>query len=96
MNICLSKFGSVLTCRSSGSEAYKAVLSTLSSRNEDEDIIVDFDGVTTFSHSWGDEFLTSLQKQFGDRLILKNTKNPSIALTIAILERVNGSEFKIF
>lgn len=95
MNIHLSKFGSVLTSRQAGKEAYSAFLPMLASANGNEIILVDFDGVSTFSPSWGDEFLTPLQKKFGDRLILKNVKNPSVSLTITTLEGVNGSKFKL-
>lgn len=96
MNINLSKFGSVLTSRQSGKEAYAAFMPTLATIKNGEELLVDFDGISTFSPSWGDEFLTPLLKQFGERLILKNTKNPSVSLTITILEKINGSKFKIF
>ena len=96
MRIDLSKFGSILLSRSSGKEAYAAFLPTLRNLKNNEELMVDFDGVSTFSPSWGDEFLTPLLKQFGERLILKNTKNPSVSLTITTLENVNKSKFKIF
>lgn len=95
MNINLSKFGSVLTSRQSGKEAYAAFLPTLATVKNGEELLVDFDGVSTFSPSWGDEFLTPLLKQFGERLILRNTKNPSVSLTIDTLEKINKSKFKI-
>lgn len=96
MNINLSKFGSVLTSRQSGKEAYAAFLPTLATVKNGEELLVDFDGVSTFSPSWGDEFLTPLLKQFGEHLILKNTKNPSVSLTIDTLEKINKFKFKIF
>ena len=95
MNIYLNKFGSVLNSRPSGKEAYAAFLPTLATVKNGEELLVDFDGVSTFSPSWGDEFLTPLLKQFGGRLILKNTKNPSVSLTIDTLEKINGSKFRI-
>lgn len=94
MTIHVTKFGSVLTSRQAGKEAYEAFLPTLSGLNDRENILVDFDGVSSFSPSWGDEFLTPLQKRFGDRLTLKNITNPSVSLTITTLERSNGSKFK--
>lgn len=96
MNINLSKFGSVLTSRQSGKEAYAAFLPILATIKKDEELIIDFEGVSTFSPSWGDEFLTPLLKQFGGRLILKHTKNPSVSLTITTLEKINGPKFRIF
>jgi len=91
----MTKFGTVLTSRQAGKEAYGAFLPTLMSLNNNERVLVDFEGMSTFSPSWGDEFLTPLQKKFGDRLTLKNVSNPSVSLTITTLERINGSKFKI-
>ena len=96
MTIHITKFGSVLTSRSAGKEAYAAFLPILTGLKKNEEILVDFDGISTFSPSWGDEFLTPLQKKFSHRLTLKNLSNPSVALTISTLERINGSKFKKF
>ena len=90
----MTKFGSVLTSRQAGKESYAAFLPTLTNLSDKEDVLVDFGGLSTFSPSWGDEFLTPLQKKLGDRLTLKNLSNPSVSLTITTLERINGSEFK--
>lgn len=90
----MKKFGSVLTSRQAGKEAYAAFLPTLKNVASDDEILVDFEGLSSFSPSWGDEFLTPLQKTFGDRLTLKNTLNPSVSLTISMLGRMNGSKFK--
>ncbi len=95
MTIYIAKFGSVLSSRQAGKEAYAAFLPTLIHLNTEEEILVDFDGVSAFSPSWGDEFLTPLQKQFGDRVLLKHTPNPSVALTLLTLERSNKFQFKI-
>ena len=95
MTILMTKFGTVLTSRQAGKEAYAAFLPTLESLQSDEEVQVDFEGVSTFSPSWGDEFLTSLQKKISDRLTLKNISNPSVALTITTLEKINGAKFKI-
>lgn len=94
MIIKMTKFGTVLTSRQAGKEAYGAFLPTLAGLNDKENILIDFDGVIAFSPSWGDEFLTPLQKRFGDRLTLKNVTNPSAALTIVTLEDVNGAAFE--
>lgn len=94
MIINIAKFGSVLTSRQSGKESYDAFKPTFTGIKDLEEIVVDFDGVISFSPSWGDEFLAPLQKRFGDRLILKNITNPSVSLTIATLEKVNGCKFR--
>ena len=94
MIIELKKFGIVLTSRQSGREAYLAFSPSLPSDGNDE-IVVDFAGVSVFSPSWGDEFLTPLQTTFGERLVLKNTTNPSVALTISTLEKINKTKFTV-
>jgi len=95
MTITVAKFGSVLASRQAGKEAYAAFLPVLAGVSADEKVLVDFDGLSAFSPSWGDEFLTPLQKKFGDRLTLKNTSNPSVSLTISTLERSNGILFDV-
>ncbi len=89
----MTKFGTVLTSRQAGKEAYAAFLPILTNLSENEEVLVDFEGVSTFSPSWGDEFLTPLQKKFGDLLTVKNVSNPSVSLTISTLERINGAIF---
>ncbi len=94
MTIHLVKFGTVLISRQAGREAYAAFLPTLTQVKDHENILVEFEGISTFSPSWGDEFLTPLQQRFGDRVTLQYTSNPSAVLTISTLERINGSTFK--
>lgn len=93
MHIEIKKFGTVLTSRQAGKEAYAAFLPTLNAADAKEKITVDFGGVSTFSPSWGDEFLTPLKKQFGSRLFLQSSVNPSVELTIKTLEQANGFLF---
>lgn len=91
----MTKFGSVLSSRQAGKESYAAFLPTLVTVASNEEVLVDFDGVSSFSPSWGDEFLTPLQKKFGKRLTLKNVTNPSVSLTVKTLERINNAQFRI-
>ncbi len=95
MIIYMIKFGSVLTSRQAGKEAYAAFLPILNSVNNQEEVLVDFDGVSALAPSWGDEFLTPLQKKFDNRLTLINTSNPSVALTISMLEKIDHVKFKV-
>jgi hypothetical protein len=94
MNIELKKFGTLLTSRQSGREAYSAFTPTLSEQKETEEIVVDFTGVTTFSPSWGDEFLRPLHERYGKRLFLRSTENPSVKLSLEILEETNSLSFQ--
>ncbi len=95
MIIFFKKFGTTLNGRQFGRESFAAFDSSLENIGKDENVIVDFDGVVTFTPSWGDEFLNPLVSKFGKRLILKNTKNPSVQASLEILEEVYKKKFKI-
>jgi hypothetical protein len=87
MIIQLKKFGITLVSRPSGKEAWLAFQPVLNEISGDEEIIVDFDGVVVLTPSWADEFLTPLHKQFNNRIKLHNIDNPSVAATLAILDK---------
>jgi hypothetical protein len=93
MKIELKKFGTTLISRQTGQEALAAFKPSLESMTKDEKIEVDFDGVNTFSPSWGDEFLRPLLERYGDNLFLLNTKNPSVNVTVELLEEANKIKF---
>jgi len=93
MTIYLKKFGTLLNGRMLGKEAFAAFLPSLKDVQGNEKIEVDCDGVDVFSPSWGDEFLSSLIEKFGDRVVLKNTKNPSVKTTLEFLEKINKVKF---
>lgn len=95
MKLELKKFGITLISRQAGKEAFAAFQSTLSDFGSGDNLEIDFDGVITFSPSWGDEFLTPLLNQLGDRLILLPTDNPSVKATIELLEKISGKKFKL-
>lgn len=94
MTIKMNKFGYVLTSRQAGKDAYAAFLPTLSEVKDGQEVVVDFEGVNTFSPSWGDEFLTPLHQRFGDALLLVNTSNPSVTLTLETLESIHGYKLR--
>lgn len=95
MTIQIKKFGTTLISRQTGKEAALALQPLLKDMKENETVEVDFDGVFTFSPSWGDEFLTPLINTYGDKLILKNTENPSVVATLDILQTTLGKTFHI-
>lgn len=95
MIIELKKFGTTLVSRQTGKEALAAFLPTLENVKENEIVEIYFDGVLTFSPSWGDEFLRPLHEKFGDHLILQKSTNQSVVLTIELLEEINKFKFKI-
>jgi len=88
MKIELKKFGDLLTSRQDGKEALAAIEQQLQTLSENSVIEIDSDGVITFTPSWADEFLTKLVERFGTRVILINTKNPSVIATLSILKKL--------
>jgi len=93
MVIQLKKFGTTLTSRSFGQEAFSAFKPSLQDVADDESIIVDFNGVNTFSPSWGDEFISPLMEIYKERFLIKKTKNPSVIETLLLLEEIHGFSF---
>ncbi len=95
MTILFKKFGTTLTGRQFGKEAFAAFLPSLKDVGSDEKIEVDFEGVNVFTPSWGDEFLSLLLEKFGNRVFLKNTQNPSVKTTIELLEEIHKIKFNV-
>jgi len=95
MIIYLKKFGTTLNGRQFGRESFAAFDSSLQDIGKDENVIVDFEGVVTFTPSWGDEFLNPLLGKFGKRLVVKNTKNPSVQASLKMLEEIYKKKFKV-
>lgn len=93
MIIEIKKFGTTLTSREEGREALAAFKPSLNNVNANELIEIVFTGVNTFSPSWGDEFFTPLIKQYGDRLIMIDTKNLSVNTTLNMLEKIHNVKF---
>lgn len=93
MKIELKKFGTILISRQNGREAFAAFQPQIATLNEGENLELDFEGVTTFSPSWGDEFLSPLLAKFGIRLVLVNTGNLSVKATLEMLEKINQKNF---
>ena len=93
MRIELKKFGTTLLSRQAGKEALAAFQPTLAHLQPNEKLEANFDGVITFSPSWGDEFLTPLLQQFGDRFVLLPTDNPSVTITVKLLEKTQHKKF---
>lgn len=88
MIIKLNKFGTTLTSRQDGKEAYNAFKNTLDAIPQNEKIEIDFDGVITFTPSWADEFITPISVEFSTRVKMINTNNPSVKATLKLLESI--------
>ncbi len=78
MLIQLKKFGEILTSREAGGEALLAFLPTLKSIKNDEEIKIDFQGVSVLTPSWADEFMRPLLEKYGQKVSFINSENPSV------------------
>lgn len=88
MKIELKKFGNILTSRQDGREALSAIAPLLQNVLENEMLELDFAGVTTFTPSWSDEFVTKLIERFGSRVHFINDENPSVRVTLELLKKL--------
>ncbi len=95
MKLQLEKFGGTLISRELGSEAFKAFQPTLRAMSENEELEIDLSGVLTLSPSWADEFLSPLQNQLGNRLILLPCDNLSVIATLRILQEAHNTSFRM-
>lgn len=95
MILKLEKFGTTLITRELGSEAFKALQSTLQELSPNEELEIDFSGILTLSPSWADEFLTPLFTKLGERLLLLPSDNLSVQATVKILQEANKMKFKV-
>ncbi len=95
MKIYLKKFGNILVSRQAGREAFAALQTQLKDLKDNDNLEIEFEGVVTFTPSWGDEFLSPLTRKYGARLILLNTENPSVKATLKLLEKIYKIEFTL-
>lgn len=95
MRIHLNKFGTILISRQAGKEALAAFQPSLRTVPENEKIEIDFTGVSVFSPSWADEFLTPLASRFNGRLILFETDNLSVKETLKIIRQTSNVAFNV-
>ena len=85
MKIELKKFGTVLTSRPAGKEAYLAAKAYSLPKDKNEKIEVDFAGVEVLTPSWADEFITPLLGDYPGQVSLLPSDNASIKATLEII-----------
>lgn len=85
MKIEIKKFGTVLTSRPAGKEAYLSARAYLLPKDKNERVEIDFTGVQVLSPSWADEFLTPIKNEFGANFILLPNNNSSVKASLEIL-----------
>lgn len=92
MKIELRKFGEFLTSRPAGKDGYLAAKAYILPKNQDEEIIVDFEGVHVLAPSWADEFITKLQEDYPGKVRFVHTENASVKATLQTLEEFSKSQ----
>lgn len=84
MKIQLSKYGTVLTSRPAGKEAFLALKAYVLAKKE-KILEIDFEGIKVLSPSWADEFLTPLKKEYQNRFFLLPSENPSVLASLKMI-----------
>jgi len=83
MEIKISNFGDILMSRPSGREAFlKAKAYVFKDIKTGETVVLDFDNVKVLAPSWADEFISGIQKDYGNEVQCINTGNPSVKASL--------------
>ncbi|MBI5412269.1 DUF4325 domain-containing protein [Candidatus Peregrinibacteria bacterium] len=85
MKIEMIKFGNLLISRPSGKDAWLSFRPQLATLPSNEEIILNFKGVSVLTPSWMDEFYTPLKIRF-KKIKIINIDSPVIKETIDFLE----------
>jgi len=86
MRLELQKFGTVLTSRPAGKEAYLAAKAYSLPKNSSEKIEIDFSGVLVLTPSWADEFISALRTDYPNQVVLLPTNNASVKAALEIIQ----------
>ena len=86
MRLLLQKFGTNLTSRPAGKEAYLAAKAYSLPKDKDETIEVDFAGVQVLTPSWADEFITPLLADRSGQVVLLPTDNAAVKAALEIIK----------
>jgi len=89
MVISLINFGDVLMSRPAGKEAFlMAKAYVFGEIKENDDIILDFNGIKVLAPSWADEFVLGIKSEYPNKVQYINTENPTVK---ASLKTILGS-----
>ena len=87
MVIPIIYFGDVLLSHPAGREAFLlAKAYVFKAIKENDDIILDFDGIKVLAPSWADEFITGIKKEYTNRVQYVNTENPSVKASLKVID----------
>ena len=83
MEIKVRNFGDFLMSRPAGREDFlKAKAYVFKEIKTSEIIVLDFDSVKVLAPSWADEFISGIQKDYGNEVQCINTENPSVKASL--------------
>jgi hypothetical protein len=83
MEIKVINFGDILMSRPAGREAFlMAKAYVFKDINTGEIVVLDFDKVKVLAPSWADEFISGIQKDYGNEVQCINTENPSVKASL--------------
>jgi Lhr-like helicase len=83
MEVKVSNFGDILMSHPAGREAFlKAKAYVFKDIKTDEIIVLDFDNLKVLAPSWADEFISGIQKDYGNEVQYINTENPSVKASL--------------
>ena len=88
MVININNFGDILMSRPAGREAFLMAKAYVFSKiKENDEIILDFDGIKVLAPSWADEFIYGIKSEYSNNVQYINTENPSVKASLkTILE----------
>ena len=83
MVVNINNFGDILMSRPAGREAFlMAKAYVFKGINENEDIILDFEGIKVLAPSWADEFIMGIKSEYPNEIQYLNTDNPSVKASL--------------
>lgn len=85
MKIEMKKFGTILTSRPAGKDAWLSASAYILPDVGQDKIEIDFDGVAVLSPSWADEFLTPLKNKYPRQVIILPNDNPTVRATLEVV-----------
>jgi len=86
MVIDILKFGDILISRPAGREAFLLARAyVFGDLNNEDEIVLDFDGVKVLTPSWADEFISGIKSEFPNSVEYINTENPSVKASLAFV-----------
>jgi len=88
MTIEMIKFGPLLISRPAGKDAWLGIQARLRGLPPQEEIVLDFHGVTVLTPSWMDEFLTPMKETF-TKVSFRNIDSQVIEETLTFLESLS-------